>query len=140
MPLTDYALQLLRLAETVHRWLAPAPRFDRKRRLRVAAYAEEIAATLARAGDALQRLEAGPHDQPVPPPANSAASAAISRPSSTCSRIILTDASWLALKGGWNICSRSSCANRVSGRMPIHIDRLASAEGYFRALAERLRT
>ena len=28
----------------------------------------------------------------------------------------------------------------VSGRKPIHIDRLASAEGYFRALADGLRT
>jgi hypothetical protein len=28
----------------------------------------------------------------------------------------------------------------VCGRKPIHIDRLASAEGYFRALADGLRT
>ena len=28
----------------------------------------------------------------------------------------------------------------ISGRKPIHIDRLASAEGYFRALADGLRT
>jgi hypothetical protein len=28
----------------------------------------------------------------------------------------------------------------VSGRKPIHIDRLASADGYFRALADGLRT
>jgi hypothetical protein len=31
-------------------------------------------------------------------------------------------------------------ASVVSGRRPEHIDRLASAEGYFRALAEGLRT
>ena len=65
MPLTDYALQFLRLAETVHGWLGALTALDRKRRLRVAAYADEIAATLARAGDALQRLEAGPQDKPA---------------------------------------------------------------------------
>jgi hypothetical protein len=65
LPLTDYALQLLRLAETVHGWLGALTALDHKRRLRVAAYADEIAATLARAGDALQRLEAGLHDKPA---------------------------------------------------------------------------
>jgi hypothetical protein len=65
LPLTDYALQLLRLAETVHGWLGALTALDRKRRLRVSAYADEIAATLARAGHALHRLEAGPRDKPA---------------------------------------------------------------------------
>ena len=143
MPLTDYALQLLRLAETVHGWLGALTALDRKRRLRVAAYADEIAATLARAGDALQRLEAGPQDKP----AATAAIRELGRISGYIETLVGVlehhlDGRKLAgvkrrleqLRPG----ELRQCV--VCGRKPIHIDRLASAEGYFRALADGLRT
>ena len=142
MPLTDYALQLLRLAETVHGWLGALAALDRKRRLRVAAYAEEIAATLARAGDAMQRLEAGPHDKP----AATAAIRELGRISGieTLVGVLEHHLDGRKLAGVKRRLEQlrpgelRQCV--VSGRKPIHIDRLASAEGYFRALADGLRT
>jgi hypothetical protein len=133
LPLTDYALQLLRLAETVHGWLGALTALDRKRRLRVAAYADEIAATLARAGDALQRLEAGPQDKP----ATTTAIRELGRISGYIETLVSVldhhlDGRKLAgakrrleqLRPG----ELRQCV--VCGRKPIHIDRLASAEGY----------
>jgi hypothetical protein len=139
----DYAQRLLRLAEIVHGWLGALSALDQKRRLRMAAYADEIAATLARAGNALHRLGASSSDRATEIEAirELGASAAISRPSSTCSSITLTDASSRALKGGPISFARGELRRCVvSGRKPIHIDRLASAEGYFRALADGLKT
>ena len=51
----DYARRLLCIAETVHRWLGALSGLDERRRSRVAGYAERIADTLARAGEALGR-------------------------------------------------------------------------------------
>ncbi len=53
---------LLAIAETVHCWLSSLAGLDDARRVRVAGYAEKIAATLERAGEALRRLEAVPGD------------------------------------------------------------------------------
>ena len=58
MPLADYARCLLSIAETVHCWLTTLAGLDEVRRTRVAGYAEKIAATLERAGEALRHLEA----------------------------------------------------------------------------------
>ena len=63
LPIADYARCLLSIAETVHCWLSSLSVLDEKRRARVAAYAEKIAATLERAGEALRRLEAAPDDR-----------------------------------------------------------------------------
>jgi hypothetical protein len=53
----------------------------------------------------------------------------------------LTGASSLALKGVSNSFGLPSCAVRwLSGRKPVNIERLASAEAYFRALADGLKT
>ncbi|HEY7669799.1 MAG TPA: hypothetical protein VH852_04090, partial [Hyphomicrobium sp.] len=62
MRLAEYAKRLLCLAETVHRWLGALSLVDDRRRGRVAGYAERIADTLARAGDALGRLADMPKD------------------------------------------------------------------------------
>ncbi len=143
MRLADYAQHLLSLAETVHRWLGALGALDAKRRRRVAKYAEKIAATLARAGEALHRLEGAPRDGKARDEAirELGASRAISRPSSAPSTATLTGASLPALKGGWSSSGRASCTNAwYRGRKPRHIERLASAEGYFRALADGLRT
>jgi len=141
--LPDYAQRLLRLAETVHGWLGALGALDHKRRLRVANYADEIAATLARAGEALQRLEATPRDSR----ARTQAMRELGRISGYIETLVGVlehhlDGRKLAgvkrrleqLRPG----ELRKCV--VLGRKPIHIDRLASAEGYFRALADGLRT
>ncbi len=58
MHLSGYTKKLLALAETLHRWAGALGALDRSRREKVAKYADEIAATLARASGALMRLEA----------------------------------------------------------------------------------
>jgi hypothetical protein len=63
LPIADYARCLLSIAETVHCWLSSLALLDEKRRARVATYAEKIAATLQRAGEALRLLEAGTGDR-----------------------------------------------------------------------------
>ena len=110
-----------------------------------AAYAEEIAATLARAGDALQRLgvAADLRDKR----AEVAAIRELGRISGYIETLVGVldhhlDGRKLAgvkrrleqLRPG----ELRRCV--VSGRKPIHIHRLASAEGYFRALADGLQT
>jgi hypothetical protein len=57
MALSLYTLKLLALAETLHRWLAVLTGLDRANRERIATYADAIAATLARAAAAMTRLE-----------------------------------------------------------------------------------
>ncbi len=143
MRIADYAQRLLRLAETVHGWLGALGALDHKRRLRVAAYAGEIAATLARAGGALQRLGAVPRDRA----AEIEAIRELGRISGYIETLVDVlehhlDGRKLAgvkrrleqLRPG----ELRRCV--VSGRKPIHIHRLASAEGYFRALADGLKT
>jgi hypothetical protein len=141
--LADYAKRLLCLAETVHRWLGALAVLDDKRRLRVAGYAEKIAATLARAGDALGRLESAPRDGA----ARRQAIRELGRISGYIETMVGAlehhlDGRKLAgvkrrleqLRPG----ELHECV--VSGRKPMHIDQLASAEGYFRALADGLGT
>lgn len=143
MRLADYAQRLLRIAETVHRWLGALALLDEARRRRVAKYAERIAATLARAGEALNRLERAPRDAR----ARAQAIRELERISGYIETMVEAlqrhlDGRKLAgvkrrleqLRPG----ELHKCV--VSGRRPMHIERLASAEGYFRALADGLRT
>jgi uncharacterized membrane protein YccC len=141
--LADYAQRLLSLAETVHRWLGALGALDDKRRRRVAKYAERIAATLARAGEALHRLECAPRDGK----AREQAIRELGRITGYIETLVGAldrhlDGRKLAgvkrrleqLRPG----ELHKCV--VSGRKPMHIEQLASAEGYFRALADGLRT
>jgi hypothetical protein len=141
--LADYAKRLLCLAETVHRWLGALSVLDDKRRARVAGYAEKIADTLARAGDALNRLAHAPTDAR----ARRQAIRELGRISGYIETMVGAlehhlDGRKLAgvkrrleqLRPG----ELHACV--MSGRKPMHIDHLASAEGYFRALADGLRT
>jgi hypothetical protein len=63
MPLTDYARHLLEIAETVYRWAGQLATLDRAAKEKVALYAEEIAATLARAALAFANIDAQPNDK-----------------------------------------------------------------------------
>jgi hypothetical protein len=141
--LADYAKRLLCLAETVHRWLSTLSALDHKRRARVAGYAERIADTVARAGDALGRLDQVSEDAR----ARRQAIREIGRISGYIETMVSAlehnlDGRKLAgvkrrleqLRPG----ELHDCV--VSGRKPLYTDRLASAEGYFRALADGLRT
>jgi hypothetical protein len=143
LPLADYVRRLLRLAETVHGCLGALGALDHKRRLRVAAYAEAIAATLARAGCALQRLESDPRDK-------AAAMEAIRELGriggyiETLVGVLEHHLDGRKLAGVKRRLEQLRPGELrelvVLGRAPAHIDRLASAEGYFRALADGLRT
>jgi hypothetical protein len=95
LPIADYARCLLSIAETVHCWLSSLAVLDEARRARVAGYAEKIAATLERAGEALRRLEAAPGDRG----ARERAVRELGRWSAPWS-ITLTGASSQGLKGG----------------------------------------
>ena len=143
MPFADYARHLLCIAETVHRWLGSLSVLDDARRRRVARYAEKIAATLARAGEALHRVEELPADRN-----------ARERAIRELGRIIgYVETMVGALEHHLDGRKLAGVKRRleqlrpeelhncvVCGRKPVHIDRLASAEGYFRALADGLRT
>lgn len=142
MRLVDYTLKLLGISEALRRWQGVITALDDKRRDKVARYAEEIAGTLARACEAYGRLEAEPADK-------AAARSAIrefGRLQGYVENILavlegrvdgrrLTGLKrrleGLAVEGLIN----SSIARADATR----IERLAAAEGYFRALADGLR-
>ncbi|MEI9898788.1 MAG: hypothetical protein WDN31_00160 [Hyphomicrobium sp.] len=143
MPIAEYARCLLAIAETVHCWLSQLNVLDAGRRARVAAYAEKIAATLS---------------EPVEHCASSrwppATGWRASGPCASWGRISgyietmvealehhLDGRKLAGVKRRLEVLRPGELTkNVVAGRQPIHIDRLASAEGYFRALADALRT
>jgi hypothetical protein len=141
--LADYAQRLLCIAETVHRWLGALSGLDDRRRVRVAGYAETIADTLARAGDALSRLGASPRNRR----ARQQAIRELGRISGYIETMVgalehnLDGRKLAGVKRRLEQLRPAELhASVMSGRRPEHIDRLASAEGYFRALADGLRT
>jgi hypothetical protein len=141
--LAEYARRLLSLAETVHRWLGALSSLDDTRRRRVARYAERIAATLARAADALHRLEEAPCEARAREQAIREL-ARIAGYIETMVGVLEAHLDGRKLAGVKRRLEQlrpgelHSCV--LSGGKPMHIDRLASAEGYFRALADGLRT
>jgi len=147
MPFAAYALKILSLAETMHRWLAILSGLDRANRERVAAYAEQIAATLARAGLALGLVSANA--------ANARARADACRELARIGGYIETlvdaledhlDGRKLAgVKRRLDTLDAGRLAATISGPgitsgAATQVERLAAAEGYFRALADGLRT
>lgn len=143
MPIAEYARCLLAIAETVHCWLSQLNVLDAGRRARVAAYAEKIAATLERAGGALRQLEVAPGDRL----ARERSVRELGRISGYIETMVealehhLDGRKLAGVKRRLEVLRPGELTkNVVAGRQPIHIDRLASAEGYFRALADALRT
>ena len=142
MPLADYARCLLAIAETVHCWLSALAGLDEARRTRVAGYAEKIAATLERAGVALRHLEAVPGDRS----ACAQAVRELGRISGYIETMVgalehhLDGRKLAGVKRRLELLRPGELHKSVvAGHKPIHLDRLASAEGYFRALADGLR-
>lgn len=139
----DYVQRLLCLAETVYRWLGVLASLDVERRRRVALYADKIARTLARAGAALDRLEQAPGDAA----ARNRAIRELGRITGYIETMVGALEHHLDGRKVAGVKRRleqlrpgelHACV--VSGRKLTSIDRLASAEGYFRALADGLRT
>ena len=116
---------------------------DHKRRLRIARYAEEIAATLARDGGALQRLQTVPADRATVIEAIRELGR-ISGYIETLVDVLEHHLDGRKLAGVKRRLEQLRPAELrrsvVSGRKLVNIERLASAEGYFRALADGLKT
>jgi len=142
MRLVDYVRRLSDLAATVHRWLAVAARLDGQNREKVALYAEEIAATLARAATALGTLETLPNNRS----ALLTATRELGRISGYVETIMAT------LEDQLDGRKQAGVKRRLEHLRPFdleaaisefgafrHARRLTSAEGFFRALADTLR-
>jgi hypothetical protein len=142
MRLAAYAQRLAALAATLHRWIAIFARLDSLRREKVALYAEEIAATLARAAAALAALEIRPDDRS----ALLSATRELGRVSGYVETILS------ALEDHLDGRKQAGVKRRLEHLKPFdleaairefgafrHARRLTSAEGYFRALADTLR-
>jgi hypothetical protein len=143
MRLADLSRIVLGLAETAHRWLAALATLEEGHRAKVARYAEEIAATLARAAEALVRLETEPAD--------AAARRALAREFGRIRGYVETmvaalehhlDGRKLAgVKRRLEHLEADPADGPAAPRvLKLQIDRLLAAEGYFRALADGLRT
>lgn len=137
----EYARMLLDLAATVHRWMEAMAPLDRARRRRVARYATNIADTLARAAEAVAELEADP--------LNRAAARRVAREFGRITGYVETMVDVLEQHlDGRKLAGVKRRLERLEAHAPridiIHsagarrVDRLAAAEGYFRALADGL--
>lgn len=142
MRFADYVQRLSDLARTVNRWLALAAELDGQRRDKVALYAEEVAATLARAATNLAVLEGAPLDRP----ALLSATRELGRIAGYVETIVTT------LEHHLDGRKRAGVKRRLEHLKPFDLEaairefgafrqarRLAAAEGYFRALADTLR-
>jgi hypothetical protein len=142
MRLADYAQRLSELARTVNRWLAVAAKLDALRRDKIALYAEEVAATLARAATSLAMLEVYPDDRS----ALLSATRELGRIGGYVETIVAT------LEHHLDGRKQAGVKRRLEHLQPFDLEtairefgafrqarRLASAEGYFRALADTLR-
>ena len=146
MDLKDTSKHLLLLAETLYDWAGALAGIDGKRREKVARYALAVADTLARAAEAVSRLDANPAD-----------AAALRQALRDYGRItgyvetIVTvlkhhlDGRKLAgvkrrlaeLERGAELPTASALTKPTA--LKIHVGQLITAEGYFRALADSLR-
>ncbi|MBU2580286.1 MAG: hypothetical protein KJ622_01020 [Alphaproteobacteria bacterium] len=153
----DVAKKLLSLAEVIHRWIDALSDIEPERRQRIAAYAEAIADTLARAAEALSQLESGRENQTgeATPPSSPQARTARRAASRELGRIhgyVATmvdvlehrlDGRRLAgVKRRLESLDRGALS-RLASQQPdadqLRIDDLYAAEGYFRALSDGLR-
>jgi hypothetical protein len=143
--LKDASKTLLSLAEALYRWTGALTGLDGARREKVANYAAAIADTLARLSDALLRLEQNPED--------AAAKRLLVRDLGRISGYLETLVGVLQhhldgrkLAGvkrrleqlGMELDLALASANHASAK--VSSGRMIAAEGYFRALADSLRT
>lgn len=147
MPLSTIAIKVLALSETIYRWLSTLSGLDRASRERVADYADQIAATLARAGAALNRVGANPRDRA----ARADTRRELGRLSGYIEDLVgvledhLDGRKLAGVKRRLEALEDRGIARAIAGEAPdfkagAEIERLSAAEGYFRALADGLRT
>ncbi|MDX2205529.1 MAG: hypothetical protein NW223_22455 [Hyphomicrobiaceae bacterium] len=141
MAIIDYTIKLLGLTEAITRWRESLLKLEAGRREKVAAYAEEIAATLARAAGAFAKLEKG---------ANAAAEREAVRELGRIAGYVEDIVAALEDHlDGRKLAGVKRRLEGIAGREPVlktvkaadaqRIERLLEAEGYFRALADGLR-
>jgi hypothetical protein len=141
MRLLDYT-RLLGLSETIHRWHATIAGLEAERREKVARYAERIAATLARAAVAFARLQ----KEPANARAERVAIRELGRISGYVEDIIralehhLDGRKLTGVKRRLDQLAQEPMRLAVRNADAQRIERLLEAEGYFRALADGLRT
>ena len=150
MPFSIYTVKLLGLAQTLHRWLGVLCGLDRLNRERIAGYAEAIAATLARAAGALNRLDCASAGAQAHADARIEAQRELGRITGYVETIVAVleqhlDGRKLAgVKRRLDQLDVERFVLGVTGDHPLpsgslRADRLLAAEGYFRALADGLR-
>jgi hypothetical protein len=142
MELTDFARRLLDIAKTVHRWAGYLADLDTNRREKIALYAEEIAATLARAAIAFSGLDTQPNDKQQ----LLVAARELGRIAGYLDTIVATLAHHLdgrklaGVKRHLEHLEPFEPATLIAERGAFaNASRLSSAEGFFRALADALR-
>lgn len=143
MQLLEYPKRLLAIAETVHQWAGALAALDRTRRAKVARYAEAVAGTLGRAARYSARLAAAPDDKE--------AQRGLAREFGRITGYLETlvgvlqhhlDGRKLAgvKRRLEQLGPRRTTGGLSAPAAKIRVDRLLAAEGYFRALADSLRT
>ena len=143
MRLVDYTLKVLGLSQAMRKWHSLMSALDQSQRDKVARFAEQIAATLARAAEAFGRLEKHPGETL----ATRAAVRELGRLSGYVENIVVTLQGRVDGRRLHGIRRRlealtedSLIADSVRRADAARINRLIEAEGYFRALADSLRT
>jgi hypothetical protein len=143
MGLLDFTIKLIGLSETLHRWRALIRELDAGRREKVARYADRIAETLSRAAAAFAALEKNPGS------ARAAREAAreLGRIAGYVEDIVRALEHHL---DGRKLAGVKRRLDQLAGKEPMlasvrsggtqRVERLLEAEGYFRALADSLRT
>ncbi len=142
MRIGEYTKTVLALAETVYRWLNTLTTLDMSRRIRIAEYAETIADTLNRTATALDQYEAEPKNRAARREATREA-ARIRGYIETIVEVLRPHLDGRKVAGVKRrldqLDADKSLLNPESPDIQKRIDRLAAAEGYFRALADGLR-
>jgi len=142
MRLVDVTLKVLGISEAIRRWQGLVGEMDNGRRDRIARYADEIAASIARTAVAVARLDEAPDDK--------ASLRSLARELGRLNGYLETVVS--CLEGRMDGRRLHGVKRRLEGlsalaagrqieasAAPCRVERLLSAEGYFRALADGLR-
>ncbi len=143
----DTSKHLLSLAETLFQWAGALAGLDGARREKVATYAIAVADTLARAADAMNRLDANPSDGA----ARRQALRDFGRIAGYVETIVSVLRHHLDGRKLAGVKRRLEHLERGAGfpaatvitspaTMKVHAGHLIAAEGYFRALADSLKT
>ncbi len=150
----DVARKLLSLAEVIHRWIDAMSEIEPERRQRIAAYAEAIADTLARAADALLQIQSvqgassGSYTTPAIRTARRAASRELGRIHGYVATMVdvlehrLDGRRLAGVKRRLETLDHGALSG-LTRQQPdadqLRIEDLYAAEGYFRALSDGMR-